>query len=356
MQNPYQTLPPRAFWRSAISDKNFLEIADLWKPKLKLGLEDPIATFGSCFAQHIGRALAANGYRWLDAEPAPSLTSDALRKKYNYGVFSARTANIYTSKSLLQWLSWAHGLEDVPSEIWRDGENYIDPFRPTIEPGGFASRAELEDSRRRTFRAIRHIVQNCRLFVFTLGLTEAWENRDEGYVYASCPGTAGGEFDPERHIFVNYSFNEVHESLVQSFDIIRSINPEMQFLLTVSPVPLTATAANDHVLVSTTYSKSVLRAVAGSVVDAHDDVDYFPSYEIITGTPFRGMFYEPNQRSVASEGVAFVMKHFFAGLQPQDAESQARPANKTQASRKLPPATKEDLVCEEEMLGEFAAT
>ncbi|WP_428660504.1 GSCFA domain-containing protein [Reyranella sp.] len=49
--------------------------------------------------------------------------------------------------------------------------------------------------------------------------------------------------------------------------------PGVRFLLTVSPVPLKASASQNHVLAATTYSKSVLRAVAGQLADTYDDVD-----------------------------------------------------------------------------------
>jgi hypothetical protein len=90
-------------------------------------------------------------------------------------------------------------------------------------------------------------------------------------------------------------------------------------VLTVSPVPLTATATGRHALVATTHSKSVLRAAAGQLADERDDVDYFPSYEIISGFPYRAAFYEPNLRTVTPDGVAFVMRHFFQALQGRTA-------------------------------------
>ena len=46
-------------------------------------------------------------------------------------------------------------------------------------------------------------------------------------------------------------------------DLLRDYNENMRFILTVSPVPLVATAGSEHVLAATLYSKSVLRAVAG---------------------------------------------------------------------------------------------
>jgi hypothetical protein len=62
-------------------------------------------------------------------------------------------------------------------------------------------------------------------------------------------------------------------------------------------------------------SKSILRAVADSVANARPDVDYFPSYEIVSGPMFRGVFFNQNQRTVHRTGVDFVMQQFFGGLE-----------------------------------------
>ena len=57
-----------------------------------------------------------------------------------------------------------------------------------------------------------------------------------------------GTFDADRHHFHNSSHEEIVTELQQAFAAIRAVNPRMKFLLTVSPVPLTATATPDHVL------------------------------------------------------------------------------------------------------------
>ena len=41
------------------------------------------------------------------------------------------------------------------------------------------------------------------VFVFTLGLTEAWVSRADGAVFPACPGTVAGSFDAGRHHFHN---------------------------------------------------------------------------------------------------------------------------------------------------------
>ena len=61
------------------------------------------------------------------------------------------------------------------------------------------------------------------------------------------------------------------------------------------------------------YSKSVLRSVAGELSEDIEDIHYFPSYELISSHPSRGMFYENDLRNVSPFGVDFVMNHFFSG-------------------------------------------
>ncbi|MFM9937658.1 MAG: GSCFA domain-containing protein, partial [Novosphingobium sp.] len=95
--------------------------------------------------------------------------------------------------------------------------------------------------------------------------------------------------------------------------ILKAVNPGARMLLTVSPVPLIATATDQHVLPATIYSKSVLRAVAGDLAADHAEIHYFPSYELIIGHPSRGMFFDPDLREVNDFGVNLVMNQFFTG-------------------------------------------
>lgn len=355
MSNPYSSLEGRAFWRSAIADRNALEIEELYRSKLTLHPEDKVLTAGSCFAQHIGKALKKNGYNWFDAEPGPDIlaATPELKKKYGYGVFSFRTGNIYTTALLAQWIDWAFGHASPSDEYWEQKGRIYDPFRPAIEPNGFASVEEMRAAREVTLKTIRTALSDAKLFVFTLGLTEGWVNTRTGHVYPMCPGTLAGEFDASQHSFRNFRYPEIHAALKRVIEFTRSLNPDLQFLLTVSPVPLTATASGNHVLPATTYSKSTLRAVAGDLADEFTFVDYFPSYEIITAPTFRGMFYLPNQREVSIKGVDFVMTHVFAGLNATPSARPAQPAPKPATPAPESPENETDVTCEEAMLEAF---
>jgi hypothetical protein len=86
MTNPYDSLPQRAFWRPAVGARNALEIGELWTSKFYLDKSDKVITAGSCFAQHIGKALSGNGFNWYNAEPGTGTVD--IDKKYGYGIFS----------------------------------------------------------------------------------------------------------------------------------------------------------------------------------------------------------------------------------------------------------------------------
>lgn len=353
--NPYEDLPEKAFWKTAVSSKSPFDINQLWDPKFSVKPKQKVATFGSCFAQHIGRALKERGYHWFRTELGPENLSN--KEKYNYDIFSCRTGNIYTTSLLCQWVNWAFELEEVPDEYWEKDGRIYDPFRPNIEPNGFSSKAEMVASRNVTLRALRDVFENANYLVFTLGLTESWFNRSGGYEYPMCPGTVAGEFDANEHEFREQEYIFIRQKLLKALGTIRKANRSIKVILTVSPVPLTATKSNGHVLTATMHSKSVLRAVAGELSKSAGYIDYFPSYEIINGTPFKAMFFEANQRSVNPHGVGFVMNSFFQCQKEKFTQKKRRQVRKQKSTKRLLKQSdeeKSDIICEEELLSAFS--
>jgi hypothetical protein len=158
---------------------------------------------------------------------------------------------------------------------------------------------------------VRRMFESLGIFVFTLGLTECWASRVDGAVFPVCPGVEGGTFDPARHVFCNESVDDVVSEMSSFLMHLARVNPRAQVILTVSPVPLAATARRDqHVLTATTYSKSVLRVAAEMLTSRFPHVHYFPSYEIITGAYSRGSYYAEDLRNVLENGVSHVMELF----------------------------------------------
>ncbi len=365
MANPYETLPATAFWRTAVAEPDAMDIAGLWDPKFEITTEMKAVTAGSCFAQHISRAMRENGFTWIDCEPAPPLLTPESARRFNYGVFSFRTGNIYTARLMRQWVQWAIGEVEPDPEVWEDDGRFLDPVRPQVEPGGFQSVDELMRARQVTLAAIRTALTQAELFVFTFGLTEGWRNARTGLVYPSCPGTLGGDFDPDVHELVNDAYPAVREAMADVIELAHRVNPRLRFLLTVSPVPITATASSSHVLKASTYTKSTLRAVAGDLAVTYDNVDYFPGYELIASAPYRARFYDSNMRTVSAAGVDHVMSHFLGGLEEVGASARAGaslpPQPQPQPQQPTATATDDeedegpdqDVICDEELLENF---
>lgn len=308
MTTPYSGLADHHFWRRSIASVEVHRIDPVVRTRFRIAATDRIATAGSCFAQHIARRLQAIGDHYLVVEEGAHLPAD-LRAARQYGLFSARYGNIYTAAQLWQLWREAYG-EWAPEEAaWpgRDG-GWVDPFRPTVET--FATREATATDRVQHLAAIRHMFESCDILVFTLGLTETWRSLRDGAVYPLAPGVAGGTYDPDRHGFVNYTASDVEDHLNSFLTAAKQRNPHLRVILTVSPVPLAATYEDRSVLVSTTYSKAALRVATEALTRRFDWVDYFPSYEIITGSPTGGLYFGPDDREVNVLGVAHVMRLF----------------------------------------------
>jgi hypothetical protein len=337
--HPYADLPDHAFWRRAVGE----DTDPVVEVPFRIGPGTRIATAGSCFAQHISRVLTEQGYRYLVTEPEGE---DA-------GMFPARFGNIYTTRQLLQTFDRAYAVFRPLEAAWRrqDGA-FVDPFRPRISTVGFASPEDMEAARRPHLAAVRAMFEGCDVFIFTLGLTEAWVSTRDGAVFPLAPGVAGGA-PGDDHAFHNFTVEEMVADLRAFLRKLRTVNPGVRVMLTVSPVPLVATYEPRHVLTSTTYSKAALRVAAETIVREDSGVCYFPSYEIITGPQARGRYFAEDFRTVTAEGVDRVMslfaRHFLDRDAAQAPDPTAAPATLSAADR----ARYDELaavVCDEEEL------
>jgi len=299
-RHPYQGLPAHAYWKQAMEVEP-ASLNPVVRPKFTIGAGDRIATAGSCFAGHLATRLRQHGLDFMDVEPsAPGLHA-----------FSAQYGNIYTSRQLLQLFQRAFGTFAPVESAWRrpDGR-YCDPFRPRITEEGHPDPASVAEAIRSHLAAVRRMFQELEVFVFTLGLTECWSCREDGAVYPLAPGVFAGEYDPGRHAFLNLDHAAVKDDMAMFLQSLREVNPGARVVLTVSPVPMVATGEARHVLVSNAESKAVLRSVAGELCRSDRRVEYFPSYELITGPHSRGAYFAADSRTVTDEGVDHAMRAF----------------------------------------------
>lgn len=337
--HPYLGLPDRQFWKKEPGIVTPAKFDPVGPVPFTLTKSDGVVTAGSCFAQHVARRLTRSGFSHLVTEPAHPIIPPQVAASFGYNLFSARYGNVYTARQLLQLLHRAYGLFMPLATHWPRGQKggVVDPFRPQIQPEGFISAAELDEDRKVHLAAVRRAIETMDVFVFTLGLTEAWIDRRDGAVFPIAPGISGGVYDPDLVGFHNFDETETSTDLIAALAFIRERNPRVRIILTVSPVPLNATMEARHVFVSTTWSKAVLRIAAERATRALEDVCYFPSYEIITAPHVRGRYFAEDCREVLDAGVTHVMGlffHHFAGLPIKVSKAHNKATRPATASRK----------------------
>jgi hypothetical protein len=314
-EHPYRSQPARAFWSKAV-ETGFDPADTTTAGAALITPDDLVVSAGSCFASNLIPYLERSGFRYLRTEsPHPAFAH--LPENLGYRNFSAAYGNIYTTRQLRQLLERSLGRFQPAEDRWYVDEFVVDPFRPGLR---YPARSddEFDALTAQHLGAVREAFARASLLVFTLGLTEAWESTVDGAVYPACPGTISGTFDPDRHRFHNFTVDEVRDDLEAFIHLLRSINGDVRILLTVSPVPLVATATQDHVLVASTYSKSVLRVAAAAVAASEPQVTYFPAYEIVTGPQAPDSYFDADRRNVSEAGITAVMKALLDRCQVPD--------------------------------------
>jgi hypothetical protein len=273
---------------------------------------ETVASAGSCFAANIIPYLEHAGFQYVrQAELAPEFAAVAA-DNFNYSRFSAAYGNIYTARQAVQLLRRALGRFRPREDRWVVAPDLIiDPFRPGLKYPA-SSQREFDLINAQHMQQVLDVIRSADVFIFTLGLTEAWLSAYDGAVFPACPGTIAGTFDPVLHRFYNFSVTDVSQDLEDLTDLLTEINPRVRVILTVSPVPLVATATAHHVLVATIHSKSVLRVAASATVAARQNVAYFPAYELVCGPQAPHNSYEADRREPSRAAIDAVMNSFLS--------------------------------------------
>ena len=275
-------------------------------PRFKFHRDDKLFAIGSCFARGIEQALLGRKMQVLSAAP-----EFASFQTINKDVTGLGFTNKYNTFSIHNELHWALDPEaKFPANSIVDLGNglVVDPhINPTLPLAG-----EEETWQRRTLmQTVNRRAAECRVVIITLGLVEAWRDKEADSFINSTPFFSL-DLHPERYEFhvTNFSQNLANLERIHAL-LSRFGHPDVQIVVTVSPVPLMATFSNQDIVLANTYSKSLLRTVAQQWATAHENVDYFPSYEIVLNSE-RAQTWDPDLRHVRPEVTRHIMNLFLA--------------------------------------------
>lgn len=157
--------------------------------------------------------------------------------------------------------------------------------------------------------------------ILTVGLAEVWyDTRTQGVFWRGVPKSL---YDADVHKCRMSTVEENTANLLRTIVLIHTVRPGLPIVVTLSPIPLTATFEPMSCFVADYISKSTLRVAINNVVSRKlPNVLYWPSFEIVRwlgGHAAFSMYGEDgNTRHINRAPVRLILdsfiQHYYGGL------------------------------------------
>lgn len=183
------------------------------------------------------------------------------------------------------------------------GQRFVaDKFRAVVNPDGvmYNPASILHTVDRYVDRLETEDAEAPRTAVFTLGTNHVYILNETGEIVDNCRKRPQRLFT-ERELTVD----ECAEYLCRAIGKLRSVNPDMRVVLTVSPIRYAKYGFHGSQL-----SKAVLLLAADKVVREHDMVEYFPAYEIVNDELRDYRFYREDMLHPSDQAVEYIWQRF----------------------------------------------
>lgn len=183
------------------------------------------------------------------------------------------------------------------------GQRFVaDKFRAVVNPDGvmYNPASILHTVDRYVDRLEAEDAEAPSTAVFTLGTNHVYILNETGEIVDNCRKRPQRLFT-ERELTVD----ECAEYLCRAIGRLRSVNPDVRVVLTVSPIRYAKYGFHGSQL-----SKAVLLLAADKVVREHDMVEYFPAYEIVNDELRDYRFYREDMLHPSDQAVEYIWQRF----------------------------------------------
>lgn len=183
------------------------------------------------------------------------------------------------------------------------GQRFVaDKFRAVVNPDGvmYNPASILHTVDRYVDRLEAEDAEAPSTAVFTLGTNHVYILNETGEIVDNCRKRPQRLFT-ERELTVD----ECAEYLCRAIGKLRSVNPDVRVVLTVSPIRYAKYGFHGSQL-----SKAVLLLAADKVVREHDIVEYFPAYEIVNDELRDYRFYREDMLHPSDQAVEYIWQRF----------------------------------------------
>ncbi len=136
--------------------------------------------------------------------------------------------------------------------------------------------------------------------VFTLGTNHVYRLKETGEIVDNCRKRPQKLFQEEE-----LSVDDCFEAMSRTIEMLRSLNPDVKVIVTVSPIRYAKYGFHGSQL-----SKAVLLLAADRLAKCYACVEYFPAYEIINDELRDYRFYKEDMLHPTEQAVSYIWERF----------------------------------------------
>ncbi len=256
-------------------------------PHASIELHHKIVTLGSCFADQFGQWLKANKFQ-VSVNPFGTtynpisihqLVLQSLEGALNESLFVEREGLWYHYQYHSQWSA--------------------------------TTREELTQTIQQQQNAIKELLKTTDVLILTYGTAWVYHLQQNDQLVSNCHKIPASQFTKQL-----LTEREIKESFDELYKKLKSINPSIRIILTVSPVR--------HIkdsLELNSVSKSILRLVCHQFGQLYASVEYFPAFEIMMDDLRDYRFYERDMIHPSAEAKDYINQKFSESYFSEDTRS-----------------------------------
>jgi hypothetical protein len=250
----------------------------------KINRQDKILLMGSCFSFHIGEKL----------------------RQYKFDLMNNPFGTIYNPIAICHLLNTASYHRSWPGSLFLENQG-IHRHYWTHSDMAATSLEELKKKLEILNDKFSAFIKETKWVIFTMGTSIAYE-LPHGEIVANCHKMPSKTFK-RRYM----TCDEIVEWCMNSFNIIESINPGVQFLLTVSPVRHLKEGIESNQI-----SKSIIQLACHKLTEKKTNLKYFPSYELMMDDLRDYRYYKSDMAHPNDIAVDYIWDRFKTALIDND--------------------------------------
>ncbi|MDR2086845.1 MAG: GSCFA domain-containing protein [Dysgonamonadaceae bacterium] len=231
---------------------------------------DKIMMMGSCFVEYISEKITQAGFQ-TDVNPFGIVYNPVSLAG---GLYDLINSTVYTEDALFEYQSVYHS------------------FRHHSRFSGLNQALVLEQINTRITQSFRFLKEATHI-ILTFGTANVYRLSSSGEVVANCHKLPADRFREER-----LSVEQIVRQWNELISCLRTLNPDLKLLFTVSPIRHCKDGAHENQL-----NKAILLLAVDALIKANEKCYYFPSYELMMDDLRDYRFYaedmiHPNQQAL----------------------------------------------------------